>query len=258
MKRPAISISIVSHGQGGLVRALLNDLERHCRNESIEVLLTINVPESFSGNLHDTAFPIVVISNSQPKGFGENHNAAFKIARGEWFCVMNPDIRMSTNPFQILLDEIVRNQAAVIAPAVLSPTGRIEDSVRRFPRPLNLASKLLGRGDGRYSFAVGDKAFAADWVGGMFMLFRADSYRSVGGFDERFFLYYEDVDICTRLWKEGCLVLACPTAQVVHDARRTSRRSLKYLRWHVASMARYLAKHWLRLPNTLKQPSIHM
>jgi GT2 family glycosyltransferase len=163
---------------------------------------------------------------------------------------MNPDIRMTENPFPVLLAEMERLSGGVIAPAVVNAEGEVEDSVRYFPTPHSLAGKLLGRGDGRYAFAPGDATFAADWAGGMFMLFRAEDYRSVGGFDERFFLYYEDVDICARLGKAGRPVLACPKARVIHDARRASRRQLRYMRWHVSSMARYFWKHWRRLPKT--------
>jgi N-acetylglucosaminyl-diphospho-decaprenol L-rhamnosyltransferase len=245
-----ISISIVSHGQGDLVGEALADLARFSDSLSFEVILTRNIPERLPFSAGDFPYPVKVVENDSPKGFGANHNAAFHMATGEWFCVMNPDIRMPASPFPVLLEEIERQQAAVIAPAVLSPTGRVEDSIRRFPTPFSLAGKMLGRGDGRYLFAVGDETFPADWVGGMFMLFRAEDYRHAGGFDEGFFLYYEDVDICTRLWKAGRRVLACPRAQVIHDARRASRRNLRYMRWHAGSMARYLGKHWLRLPNT--------
>ncbi len=246
---PFISISIVSHGQGNLVGEVLGDLARIGESVRIEVILTKNLPESLPFSVEDFQYSLRVIENIVPKGFGANHNAAFQLAVGEWFCVLNPDIRMPENRFPILLKEIERQQAAVIAPAVLSPTGKIEDSIRRFPTPISLVGKMLGRGGGQYSFEVGDETFAADWVGGMFMLFRAEDYRRVGGFDEGFFLYYEDVDICTRLWKAGRAVLACPKAQVIHDARRASRRNLRYMRWHAGSMARYLGKHWLRLPN---------
>lgn len=248
-----ISISIVSHGQGDLVGKALADLAQIAGNSvRFEVILTRNIPEQVSFSAGDFPYPVRVVENVAPKGFGANHNAAFQFASGGWFCVMNPDIRIQVNPFPFLLDEAERKQAAVIAPAVLSPAGQVEDSIRRFPTPLTLAGKMLGRGGGRYAFAVGDETFAADWVGGMFMVFRAEDYRRVGGFDEGFFLYYEDVDICTRLWQAGRRVLACPRAQVIHDARRASRRNLRYMRWHVSSMARYLGKHWLRLPNTGK------
>jgi N-acetylglucosaminyl-diphospho-decaprenol L-rhamnosyltransferase len=244
-----ISISVVSHGQDDLVRDVLNDLSRFSDSMHIEIILTRNVPEGLPFTAQDFPYPVTVVENASPKGFGANHNAAFQLAAGEWFIVLNPDIRMPKNPFPILLEEIERRRGAVIAPAVLSPTGKIEDSIRRFPTPISLAGKMLGGGGGRYSFEVGDETFAADWVGGMFMLFRAEDYRSVGGFDEGFFLYYEDVDICARLWKAGRPVLACPKAQVIHDARRASRQNLRYMRWHAGSMARYLGKHWLRLPN---------
>lgn len=242
-----ISISIVSHGQGELVGQVLADLARGPMPLAAEILVTLNIPETVPFAPTDFPWPVRIVENASPKGFGANHNAASRMAQGEWFCVMNPDIRMPENPFPLLVEEAVRLSAAVIAPAVLTPAGRVEDSVRHFPSPLGLAGKMLGRGEGRYSFALGDETFAADWVAGMFMLFRAEDYRAMGGFDERFFLYYEDVDLCARLWTAGGRVLACPRAEVVHDARRASRRSLRYMRWHAASMARYFGKHWLRL-----------
>ena len=245
-----ISISIVSHGQGGLVGEALADLARLSDSLRFDVILTKNIPEQLPFAVEDFPYPVTLIENAVPKGFGANHNAAFQRASSSWFCVMNPDIRMPANPFPILLNELSWRQAAVIAPAVLSSTGRVEDSIRRFPTPFSLVRKMLGRGDDRYSFAIGDETFAADWMGGMFMLFRAEDFQRVGGFDEGFFLYYEDVDICIRLWKAGRRVLACPKAQVIHDARRASRRNPRYMRWHAVSMARYLMKHWLRLPKT--------
>jgi N-acetylglucosaminyl-diphospho-decaprenol L-rhamnosyltransferase len=245
---PFVSISIVSHGQGNLVAEALGDLARMADAVRIEVILTKNVPEALPFSTSDFSYPLTIVGNEVPKGFGANHNAAFKLAQGEWFCVMNPDIRLTEDPFMVLLAEMARRPAAVIGPAVLTPSGQIEDSIRHFPSILSLADKMLSRDDGRYPFALGDETFEADWVAGMFMLFRAEDYRAVGGFDEGFFLYYEDVDICARLWKAGARVLACPKAQVIHDARRTSRRDFRYLRWHVSSMARYFWKHWGRLP----------
>lgn len=246
----SISVSVVSHAQGGLAGEVLRDLLRLVDPGDIEVILTKNLPEQLPFSPEAFACRLSIIENPVPKGFGANHNAAFQCATGKYFCVMNPDIRIHENPFPSLIREIERQHAAVIAPAVLTPAGQVEDSIRRFPTPLSLAGKMLGWSDGRYPFSVGDATFAADWVGGMFMLFRSEDYRRVGGFDEGFFLYYEDVDICARLWQAGRRVLACPMAQVVHDARRASRRNLRYMRWHAGSMARYLGKHWLRLPDT--------
>lgn len=247
---PHISISIVSHNQAHLVRLLLDDLSRHGNPDGIEVILTRNTPEQFPCVVEDAPYPITVVDNVVSKGFGTNHNTAFLLAKGEWFCVMNPDIRLPENPFPVLLDEMARLSAAAIAPAVLAPSGLIEDSIRHFPSLLALASKMLGLSDGRYPFFAGDETFPADWVGGMFMLFHSDDFRAVGGFDESFFMYYEDVDICARLWNTGRPVLACPKTQVIHDARRTSRNSLRYMKWHATSMARYFLKHGCRPPKS--------
>lgn len=243
-----ITVSIVSHGQSALVEQLLADLGRLGMSMVTEVLVTLNLPEDITFKPDDYSFPVRVLKNTAARGFGANHNAAFRQSRGEWFCVMNPDIRLINNPFPILIEEGAHGSAGMIAPMVVTPGGVVEDSMRRFPTLLSLAAKLSGYGDGRYAFIAGGETFAADWVAGMFMLFRSDSYKQVGGFDEGFFLYYEDVDICARLWKSGRSVLACPSAGVIHDARRSSRRNLRYMKWHVSSLVRYFWKHWGRLP----------
>jgi N-acetylglucosaminyl-diphospho-decaprenol L-rhamnosyltransferase len=75
----------------------------------------------------------------------------------------------------------------------------------------------------------------------MFMLFRSDAFRQVGGFDERYFLYYEDVDICRRLRAGGHGIVFEPRAEVIHDARRASRRRLRQALHHLRSAIRFLA-----------------
>jgi GT2 family glycosyltransferase len=246
---PILTISVVSHEQGDLIRNLLSDIIKKV-DISYEVILTLNVPEDELFFQEYEQLSLCVIRNSTPKGFAVNHNAAFKLARGKWFCVLNPDIRLLTNPFPQLLSCFSDKNVGVIGPQVHSPDGMLEDSVRRFPTPINLTKKLLGLSDGRYQLPNDLYYYSVDWIAGMFMLFRNDVYLRMGGFDEGFYLYYEDVDICVRLWKAGWKVLVCPTTIVIHDARHSSRHNLKYMRWHSISMIRFLVKHWLRLPTT--------
>ena len=66
-------------------------------------------------------------------------------------------------------------------------------------------------------------------------------------------MYCEDADICTRLWQAGERVVICPDVQAIHHAQRASRRDLRHLRWHVASMMRYIARYWGRLPPKPRQ-----
>jgi hypothetical protein len=82
----------------------------------------------------------------------------------------------------------------------------------------------------------------------MFVLFRSADFARLGGFDERFFLYYEDVDICARAWKEGMRVATCPGVSAIHDAQRANRRDWRHMRWQLASMMRYLVRYTGQLP----------
>ncbi len=238
MSRAVLTLSIVSHGQIGLVDLLLADLEKHCDAAVLEVILTVNIPESLPASLNKLPFVIKVIQNPRALGFGENHNQAFRRASGQYFAVLNPDVRMNSNVFPVLMACVDSPSIGVAAPLVLNETGAIEDSARRFPTPLKILCKLFGRCRGG-DYVVGTEPVYPDWVGGMFMVFRSDVYRQLGGFNEKFFLYYEDVDLCARIWLKGLRVALIPQAQVIHEARRSSHRSAAYRNMHIRSMARF-------------------
>lgn len=238
-----VTVSIVSHGHGELLPGLLADLEA-CADVD-RVILTRNVPEPNVSVLRPDW--ISVTDNARPQGFGANHNAAFRQTHTPFFAVLNPDVRFTGDPFGPLLACMQDGKSALCAPAVVNPSGSMEDSARRFPSIIDLGLKALGRYDGRLQYEPGDPPRAVPWVAGMFMLLRSADYAALGGFDEGFFLYYEDVDLCARLWKSGKRVMLCPNAQVVHDARRASRHDFRHMRWHAGGMARYLWKHAFRL-----------
>lgn len=242
-----IAVSVVSHGQGELVAKLLEDLAR-CSCIS-EIILTQNIPECEIVCPVSLRTRVRVIRNDQPLGFAANHNQAFRLCDSSMFAVLNPDIRFEGDPFPLLMHAIAVSGAAIVAPAVRNPHGALEDSIRRFPTFSGLVSKVLRLSSGSIHFDAESEQFCPDWVAGMFMLFRRDAYADLAGFDEDFFLYYEDVDICVRAWRAGMKIVVCPTVSVVHDARRDSHRSLRHMRWHLASMARYFAKHFGRLPH---------
>lgn len=203
-------------------------------------MLTLNVSEEMAVSEDDV---IRIVRNPSPKGFGANHNAAFARCREPFFCVLNPDIELVGNPFPALLGCMARKEVALAAPLILSPAGGVEDSARYFPTLASLLRKAFLGDQGRIATAPGQPPLFPDWVAGMFALFRSEAYVALGGFDERYFLYYEDVDICRRARLLGWQVALCPAASAVHDARRASRRNLKHLCWHVASMVRYLWRY---------------
>lgn len=232
-----VSISVVSHRHGALVHDLLRDIERCCTG--VEVLLTVNVEEALAFDSASFAFPLRIIRNARVKGFGANHNAAFKHATGGYFCVLNPDIRLSTDPFPVLTRALLDQDVGVVAPRITSPGGETEDSARRFPTLGVIARKAL-TGAPHHDYQVAGERLRPEWVAGMFMLIRYEVFRRLGGFDERYFLYYEDVDLCLRLRRLGLDIVLEPGAEALHDARRASRNSLRHLLWHVRSLARFL------------------
>jgi GT2 family glycosyltransferase len=227
-----------------LIRELLADLQ-HLRGTALEIVLTINVPESLPFDPESSAVPIQVIHNAAPKGFGANHNAAFGRARGDFFCVANPDVRVSEDPFPALIACLDDPRVGVAAPLVRAPDGSIEDSARRFPTPGILLAKLFRRilGIGATpDYPIADRIIYPDWVAGMFMIFKRETFARLGGFDEKYFLYYEDVDICARLRAAGLSTAQVTHRHVVHAARRTSHTNLRHAGWHLRSMLRFFRK----------------
>jgi hypothetical protein len=219
---------------------LLNDLKSANPVEFIHVTLTLNIDEALSFNSKTYPFPIDIIINSVPKGFGANHNEAFHLHQKDstFFCVVNPDIRVFKNPFSALIASMEHTAVGLAAPLVVNQNGVTEDSARFYPTPFKILCKTFGRCKGS-DYAVGKEYIFPDWVGGMFMLFKKETFEQLNGFNERYFLYYEDVDLCARLKLMGGELALCPTAQVVHNAQRSSHSSLKYLKWHVSSMLRF-------------------
>lgn len=240
-----LTVSVVSHGQAQLVSKLLHDL---CATDTsaMEVIVTINVPEPVECLTASYPFELRILHNDVRKGFGANHNAAFAAARGAFFAVVNPDIRLHADPFPALCAAAAEPRIGVAAPLVLSPAGTVEDSARPFPTPISIACKLFGR-PAPADLPVIAGRIHPDWVAGMFMVYRREAYARVNGFDERYFLYYEDVDICWRLQRAGLAPVVVTGASVVHDARRESHRKLGYLRHHAVGMLRFFARRGLAM-----------
>jgi N-acetylglucosaminyl-diphospho-decaprenol L-rhamnosyltransferase len=242
-----ITISIVNHGS---IRALLALLDSLPVDKRVNLVIILNTPISEADKQQLDAktrpFATHVIENRTPKGFGANHNAAFEMCTTDYFLVLNPDIIFTQSILDNLLACLDDTAVGVVAPEVQAPNEQREDSARRFPTVFNLIKKALKIHDGRTTAEPG----SVDWIAGMFMLYRSAVFRELGGFDSRYFLYYEDVDICVRLWRAGYQVCYCPEVAVIHDAKRDSHKQLKYFFWHLNSIVRYLMVQSWRLPRS--------
>jgi len=234
-----LSFSIVSHGQGHLIKHLLNDLLT-AHGAKFEIILTLNIPEDTGFLASFSGLPLVIIKNDEPKGFGANHNAAFAKSSGDVFVILNPDIRAPDLDLAHVLEKAQSAGVGAVAPRVLSAQGHLEDSARRFPTALKLAMRLLLRRRAPDYELAAPGLVNVDWVAGMFVAFPRTAFSSVNGFDERYFMYMEDIDICQRLGRKGWSILVDTDMSVVHDAQRASQRNLRHLSWHARSAIRYL------------------
>lgn len=242
-----VTVSIVSHGHCDMLHELFRQL--HCNANGIaHVILTHNIPSDFSFDDFDFSFEISIIRNDHPIGFGANHNQAFELCETEYFCVLNPDIEIFKDPFLDLVQSLVSESAGIIAPMVINGVGGGEDSYRKFPTPFSIFKKFIFGDRELYEFSLNSMVFYPDWVAGMFMLIDSGVYRDLKGFDEAYFLYYEDVDLCLRAWRSGHKVSVLRSVSVVHHARRESHVKLLFLAAHLKSMLRFFSKHWFRFP----------
>lgn len=240
-----ITVSIVSHNHSQLIDVLVYQLSKFPQHIA-KIIITNNTNDICLIGEH-YPFEVTQIHNKNPKGFGANHNQAFRHCETDYFCVMNPDISIVSDPFSVLLSCFADHSVAIIAPLIVNLRGTVEDSARFFPTPWGLVKKVFGHYNGVYHIKTDQELSFPDWVAGMFLLIKSVKYTELAGFDESFFLYYEDVDLCARAWQKDYVVALCREVYVIHDARRSSHRDLKFFKWHVMSALRFFMKHLCRL-----------
>jgi N-acetylglucosaminyl-diphospho-decaprenol L-rhamnosyltransferase len=233
-----ITVSVVSHYHGKFLFKLISNLLEFSQIKKI--ILTINVNEEFN---IPTSPKIYIVRNKFPKGFGENHNNAFKFCKTNFFCILNPDIYFCNNPFKGLISAIKKKNVAIIAPIINDTKGRIDDSARKFPTIFSLFLRFIIPKFGAYDLRNEDIYFYPDWVAGMFMLFRSKDFLLLNGFDINFFMYCEDIDICMRAKNLSMRVMLYQNEIVIHDARRSSHKNIIYMFWHIKSLLRILLKN---------------
>ena len=231
-----ITVSIVSHGHGDMVIALIEQLKKFPLVS--QIILTLNIPEYLEIDKSDETLNIV--NNQVPLGFGHNHNNAFRFCKKTFFCILNPDISFSEDPFPELVNVLHDNRIALVAPLMYSVSGLIEDNARVFPTSLNITKKFFLGKENRWPLDSKNYLYLPDWVAGMFMLIHAYRFKEYGGFDTRFFMYYEDVDLCRRIRQKGLEVALLKSVSVIHSARRDSRKKFRFFLWHLHSLFRYL------------------
>lgn len=181
-------------------------------------------------------------------GFAAGVNAALARVRADWIAVVNPDAVVPAGALDRLRDILAAHpRAGLVAPRVRDPRGREEASVGRFPTPArerNHAMKLdrLPGPEGR-THAFPARTAPVDWASGCAWLLRGRAVDDVGALDEGYFMYFDDVDYCRRLWNAGWQVIAAPEVDVVHRPGTGSRATPDLPAENGGAPLRYFAKH---------------
>lgn len=222
-------VSVVSHGHGAAVRALLADLARCSAGVVTRVVLTLNLPGEPDPVETGAPWPFVLQlrRNARSRGFGANHNQALRDADEAFVCVLNPDVRLPDDPFADLTRLAGAPGVGAAYPLQRDAQGRLCDSERALPTPRALwRRRVLGRVETEM-----------DWVNAACLVLPSRAWRQIGGFNERYYMYCEDVDLSLRLRLAGLRLVRAPVS-VVHEGARASHRHAAHLAWHVRSLLR--------------------
>ena len=256
-----VSIVIVNYRSGHELASCLRSLAQNTGDLDYEICVINNdCPEDLAPISGPGLPRIEIIQNRSNRGFAAAVNQGYRQSRGPFLLLLNPDVRVGAGALEVLAATLEQHpDAGVALPRLNSPAGSLQYSCRRF---YTLATLLLRRAPfqrlwsnhpklQRHLMADWDhrRLSEVDWGLGAAMLIRRAAVNWSALLDERFFLYFEDVDLCKSMWDRGWKVLYNPAACLVHGHRRDSARGwrLGAKRHHLFSLLKFLWKHRLRL-----------
>ena len=199
-----LSIIILNYNSWKFLDQCLSSLAQFINNNEEEVVVIDNNSKDIALFDYQKKYPFIdLISLKQNLGFAGANNMAVKRAKGEVLLFLNPDIIVSNNIFSVLIDAFTNYlNVGIFAPKLVLPDGQPQPWA--YGRTIN---KHQDRGP------IGQEV---DWVSGAALAIRRSVFEKVGGFDEKFFMYFEDQDLCERVRKTGQQIIILPEQKVVH------------------------------------------
>lgn len=251
-----ISLSIVTYNNGDEAGNALASIFEMCGKGNLEIYIVDNastddtVP-SLQERFPSEEYPFLhFFLNEKNLGFGAGHNRVISHLDSQYHVVVNPDIILRDDVFARMAAYLDRHPDTVLlSPRVLFPSGREQILPKRNPFLRALAARRLPRFERFHRHAewyeMRDQNLnlpqEIEFASGCFMFLRTEAFRKAGGFDERYFMYFEDADLTRALCAEG-KVQYDPSFVVYHRWDRVSARSFKYMMIQVFSMVKYFNK----------------
>ncbi len=214
-----------------------------------KLYLIDNSPNDFLRSFADHP-DVEYISNSTNIGFGRAHNSVLeKIANSsEYHLVLNPDVEFKPEVLPNLIERLKKEQSVdLISPRVVYPNGELQYTCRMHPTCIHLINRRLGffekkRFHREYRDKDLTKILYPDFIHGCFLLFKTESFINLKGFDERYFLYMEDADICRKIDETGGKKVYYPEEEVTHIYRKGSNKRIGLFFTHIVSAIKYFNK----------------
>ena len=229
--------------------------------EQLEILVVYNhsYDESFQWirNRYPHHPQVKIFETPKNLGYGQGNDLAIRAAAGDYILIINPDNQLAEDGLERMVLAMERDKSlGILSPKLLHPDGTVRESARRFPR---LTDVFLKRTVFHRFFRERldvylqhnedpNRVREVDWVAGACMLLRKDLYEKIGGFDPQFFLFFEDTDLCRRVWAEGKKVVYFPLASATDAKHRLSEGGMlsfftkKTMRIHTVSAMKYFWK----------------
>lgn len=252
MDKVKVSICVVTHNNEDEILNLIDSIVENTQKVSFKVYLVDN-------NSSDRTVQIVknrhknveIILNTDNIGFGAAHNKVVSLINSDYHIVINPDINFCADVISELCDFMDKNgDVAIVTPKVLSADGSQQYLPKKEPKFRYILAGKLEKFFGyfanlrdEYTMKNCDitKPTEIDFCTGCFMLIRTSIFRKLHGFDDRFFMYFEDADLSKRAKNYGKIIFN-PSVAVTHSWHRDSAKKLKFLFIHIASMLKYFKK----------------
>jgi len=251
---PDLAVVVVNYNAGEHLLACLTSVLASAGDATVEVVVVDNASRDGSAGAAAERFPEVrVIETGTNRGFAAGVNVGIRATRAPFVFVLNPDAEVTTGTLQALVKLAAdRPRAGLLGPLIRNADGSLYPSGRRFPSITQaVGHAFLGPFDPgnqwtrAYTMAGWDRTTerVVDWVSGSAMLLRRAALERIGLLDEGFFLYGEELDLCTRLRDAGWQVVFTPEVEVTHVGGVSTGRSRRMNVIHSRSIYRYYRKH---------------